>query len=173
MIRRRWPISLSLLFLLLSCGGSDWFEFSSTEGRFSIEFPETPQEGTIPIETTVGTIELHTASFQAEDIAYMAAYADYPEALVEMSSAEVMLDGAAAGAPRNVGGQLVDQQTITLDGHPGRALTIDVGAEGGRAEARFYMVGTRLYQIVVIGLQAQALDSRAARFLDSFHLLGE
>ena len=77
---------------------------------------------------------------------------------------------ARDGSVANVGGKLVSERHITLEGFPGRELTVSVHAEGQSIEMlqRLYVVKERLYQQIVVYPVGQTPE--AARFFDGFTL---
>jgi hypothetical protein len=103
----------------------------------------------------------------------MAAYNDYPEFVVSSSDVGNMLDGARDGAVSNVGGTLLSENQIRLQGYPGRELWIEADVDGqeGLARARIFLVGRRMYQILVAGPKSQFPSQDAERCLNSFLLV--
>jgi hypothetical protein len=150
--------------------GLKWQEFASRTGGFYIVMPGSPDSEVHDVFTAVGVLELHTFFVQVRDSAYMVGYSDYPKFLVDSAVVDEMLDGARDGAVANVDGRLVWERRIRLQGYPGRELWIeaDVDGESGLAHARLYLVGTRLYQILVAGPTHEYSQSNAEKFLNSF-----
>jgi hypothetical protein len=69
-------------------------------------------------------------------------------------------------------GKLVESEEIQLDEkHPGLAFRVTIPAAGGEARCRFYMVGTRLFQVMAIGLPAYVGSDEATAVLESFALV--
>ncbi len=149
-----------------------WQPFTSGAGGFTISMPDEQKSDVLPMNTPVGVIDLHLFTVDLDDSAYIVGYSDYPESLVRNSSADVMLDGARDGAVANVGGKLLNERRLTLQGYPGRELWIEAEAGGqpGLVQARIYLVGRRLYQVLVAGSTTQFSESDAEFFLDSFEL---
>ena len=168
---KRWLCLLLLVLLLASgCGGEkEWRRFEPEIGGFSILFPGTPEKQTETVPTAGGTIETTFFLVEQEDMGYSVNLADYSEMSLSESDVEVVLDGAREGAVRNVGGELLEEAEITLDGHPGRALKIAVDDEFV-VDARFYLVGNRLYVLQAISIGQTSKPSRVEKFLDSFQL---
>jgi len=176
---KRWLCLLLLVMLWVSgCGGEvEWRRFEPDMGGFSALFPGTPEKQTETVPTAAGTIETVFFLVEQGGMGYSVNLADYPEAYFSESDVELMLDGAREGAVLNVGGQLLEENQITLDGHPGRALKIAVdSASSPQVEdeflvhARFYLVGNRLYVLQAISTEQSSLSPDIERFLDSFQL---
>jgi len=168
---KRW-LCLSLLFLLVASGCSgegEWQRFEPDMGGFSILFPGTPEKQTETVPTAGGTIETVFFLVEHEDMGYSVNLADYSEASLSESDVALMLDGARNGAVGNVGGELLEETKITLDGYPGRALKIAV-ADEFVVDARFYLVGNRLYVLQAISMGDASISPNVEKFLDSFQL---
>lgn len=155
--------------LLFSCAGG-WTEFRSLEGGFSIDMPGTPKKQTESVPTAAGTITAHLFTQERMNDGYMAGYSDFPKQLIKASPPATLLKGGRDGAVANVGGKLLGDKMITLDGHPGIEFDFEVQSKGIRSRARVYLVDNRLYQTVVYQSQALWSEKQADRFLDSFRL---
>jgi hypothetical protein len=171
MMVKRWLLLLLLVLLLASgCGGgTEWQRFEPEIGGFSILFPGTPEKQTETVPTAGGTIETVFFLVEQEDMGYSVNLADYSEVSLSEGDVELMLEGAREGAVRNVGGDLLEETSITLDGHPGRALKIAV-EDQFVVDARFYLVGNRLYILQAISVGNTSHSSNVKKFLDSFRL---
>jgi hypothetical protein len=145
-------------------------EYTSSEYKFKASFPGAP---TIKEQTAVG-IRLKIFATEARNGAYMIGVADMPIPANE-SDAQIQtrLDGARDGAIQNVGGVLATSDRITLDGkYPGREFTANVTKPAnGVIRARVYLVGTRMYQVMVVGTNSYAHSTEANTFMSSFKLL--
>ena len=86
------------LFPLLA-GAQNGYEISSFEGRFSITFPDKPGYSVEDVETDVGMLKMHTYIYEgSDDVAFLLAYIDYPQDLVDESDADDLLEAAMEGA---------------------------------------------------------------------------
>jgi hypothetical protein len=152
---------------------SDWEEFTSTAGRFSVVMPGAPVEQTQVVETDAGAVDLYMYLVDKGTAAYIAGYADYPQELISQTDTQTLLQNARDGALANVGGSLMNERSISLDGHAGLEIeveTSDPPTQVAYLVARFYLVENRLYQTLVVTLNNASSDTE--RFLDSFVLLG-
>jgi hypothetical protein len=168
-------LSLSIVGALLAgCGGS-WTEFSSTDGAFSVLMPGTPTEQTQTQDTDWGPIEVHMFTVEQGDVAYLVGYNVFPAAVIQAVSPAQLLDSARDGQVETVKGTLLSEEVITLDANPGRDLEIQVEGEDGTSSlrSRLFLVGDRLYQLVVAGPKGQSTSSNTIKFLDSFELVAE
>lgn len=160
--------------LIAACGGRTAFEdFSSEAGQFSIAVPTTFQETEQSVETPVGPINIHTFTTEDENSAYVVAYSDYPVEIVQQSDPQMLLDSSRDGALTNLNGTIVSEEPIDLNGNPGRSLIIGATNPGGDKaviNSRMYLVGNRLYQLLVVTPEGQASDRGVNTFLESFTL---
>jgi len=162
--------------LLAGCGGkADWTEFKSEEGGFSILMPGAPTEETQTQATELGDIDIHMFTYEEKDVAYIVGYNLLPAAILELSSADPMLDGACEGQVSSVNGTEVSRQTISLGAYPGRELEIRVDDADGikTLHTRIYLVEDKLYQVLVVGGEDQSGAEDTIKFLDAFKLLEE
>ncbi|MGO8666736.1 MAG: hypothetical protein ACLQUW_01080 [Desulfobaccales bacterium] len=172
-------ILISLLFALClpACNQAPQpRELVSAAGRFAVMTPVTLTEKVQPLETQGDQIDLHIFSGQLGDTGYFVSYWDYPPGLVQPDKLQKMLDASRDGSVANVGGKLVREEKITLMGNPGRDLVIDTGSSAGPGarllRGRLFIVGNRMYQIMVVTPKNQKSSPETEAFLQSFKLLG-
>ncbi|MGF1458645.1 MAG: hypothetical protein ACFBSG_06410 [Leptolyngbyaceae cyanobacterium] len=147
--------------------------FSSETGQFSIATPEPFEETQQSVQTPVGPVEIHTFTAETGDSAYVVAYSDYPEEIVDQTDPQVLLNSSRDGAVGNLGGTLISESELELEGHPGRALVIRADAEQGETatiSSHIYLVDNRLYQVLVVAPENSPEAGTSAAFLDSFDL---
>ncbi|HEY9074301.1 MAG TPA: hypothetical protein VIN67_09240 [Desulfobaccales bacterium] len=168
-------LSIALLLALCLAGcSSKPQEFKSEAGRFSIMTPVALQEETQPLETEAGKISLHLFAAQEGFTGYFVSYCDYPPEFVKKKEPEQMLDGARDGATKSAKGKLVSDTKISLAGHPGLEVVIDARepqGPNGLIKGRLFMVGNRLYQVMVVAPKSRTDDQATDSFLQSFKLL--
>lgn len=164
-------IALFLLRDQLS-GDASWREFIPEEGRFSILVPRTPRETTETIETEMGTLDEHTFTIIHGDIAYIVNYGDYPQGLMNADH-YAMLNALRDGAVESVGGKLLSERAISIDGYPGREIKVKISSstETVIMQVRIYIVRNRLYYIYTMAPEARASSPDIKKFLRSFKLL--
>ena len=144
-------------------------EFTSTEYKFKASFPSKPTEQ----EQTASGIKFKMFATESKNGAYMVWVADIPIPANESDAMlQQRLDGARDGAIKNVGGTQKSSSASTLAGkYPGREFSAGITQPTeGLLRARIYLVGTRLYQVMVIGIDSYANSSEATAFLNSFKL---
>lgn len=158
------------LLALIGCQQVTWEKFSSSEGAFSILMPGTPTQQVRTAKTSSGSIDAYMFLVEYRDVAYMVAYSDYPNPMIQESTPKLILDGARDGAVANVQGKLVRESIISLDKHQGRELQIE--SPGGKVTvtARIFLVDRRLYQVMVLMHKDKASSEDVNKFLDSFRI---
>ena len=156
----------------------DWKPYTSKEGRFTVLMPvATPTQMKQNLKTPVGEMELNVvgAELPNNQGGYAVIYNDLPESITQQPGAEQMiLDNAAMGAQTNVPGAKVigDPKKITLEGSPGRELTLEAPLVG-KMIVRVYIVKGRQYQVIARGSNERLSSKETQLFLDSFKLAGK
>ena len=166
------PFLISLV-LMAACNTAapEPEEFSSESGNFTVQTPIELEESSQSVETAVGPIEIHTFTAENRTAAYVVAYSDYPAEMVAQTDPEELLNGSRDGAVQNVGGTLISEDQIELDGNPGRALVIDAATEDGEqatVNANLYLFENRLYQVLVVVPKGEEDKVDIEGFLNSF-----
>ena len=145
-------------------------EFTSPEYKFKASFPGAPKQQE---KTQVG-LKFKVYSTEARDGAYMIMVSDMPIPPNEPDEElQARLDSAQDGAVQGAGGTLKTSTKITLDGkYPGREFSARITQPAdGQVRVRIYIVGTRVYQVMVIGTDSYATAAEADAFLNSFKLV--
>jgi hypothetical protein len=142
----------------------------STEGGFTVAFPGPVTEERRVQPTEVGDVTLHTfiAARPEEDAAYYVSYTDFPRAAVAQANPRDVVDRASRGALEALGASGITSRQLTLEGgFPGQ----EVGGLSGprRLRGRFFMVGPRLYQQLLLHPDGHP-PTDADRFFESFTL---
>jgi hypothetical protein len=150
---------------------SEWREFSSRQGGFSVLMPGTPKEETEVKELpVVGRGETHLFVLASESGVYVAAYLDVP-GLARQNQA--FCDSFGKGFLKNIGeatakgaeGKVVKDTDILFGKDPGKEILIEVPA--GIATARAYFINRRGYQLIAAPT-AGSNHGNVKKFLDSF-----
>lgn len=149
-----------------------WKTLASQAGNFELMIPLETKNTTKSVNTKMGpvTTNMITASTNGGKTAHLMMHVDYPAAADKMK-AQTMLDNARDGAMKK-GRKLVSEKQIELNGFPGRSL-VATGKERGqdvRFDTRVFLVNRRLYQMVVVSVGGEKLDT-TEQFFDSFKLL--
>jgi len=155
---------------------ASWKEYKPESGHFTILFPGTPQEETQKLN--VGQSEIIIRTLKLHELAiYSVMYSDYPVAVANPEAARGILDFTAKEGVEMYKAEPLDRQEITLEGHPGRYLKQRL-PDGLVMRLKFYLVGQKLYQLMITTPQEEGAtdeqrrfyDATAGKFLDSFKL---
>jgi len=160
--------AVALVVALSAAAHADDKPSASNDGKFTAKFPGTPKEQT---QEAAG-VTLRMFALEEKAGAYMVAYADMPIPGNETAKeTEARLDGSRDGMVKNMGGKLTEEKKATLGKHPSREIFADLPAlPDGKVRARVFIVGTRLYQVMVVGTKEFFEAKGAVAFLDSLEL---
>jgi len=148
-----------------------WFSYTSPEGRYIVFFSEQPKLTSQNITAASGdNLVQYMASASVNTGVLMVGYFDYPSNVV------FSLDEARNGMVKSLQGTLVEEQSISLGGAPGRSLKIAARTETGfdfMDRARFYDVNRRIYVLQCLFPKSDDNESAAQtceQFFDSFRV---
>lgn len=163
-------VGVVLAFVVpLTTLAQSWIEYRPAGGRYRIEMPDTPLVQTEDIKIDGGrTITQIRAILDRRRTAYVMAYADYPDDIIQGASPEVLLQ-------RMRDGMIQDRRVrrdvaLTISGMPGCEFVL-VDRNGYVIVTRAALSGNRLFQIMVGGPDGVEAQADTMRFLDSFSLV--
>ena len=171
-----WAVAVVLLNAAMAMGeepkvADGLVEFKSEEGKFSIRLPGKPEHEIVEVGTAKG--KQHQFAVDLGRGAYLVSYQDNPN--LQDSTPKQIAAALEVGRDRlkeTFRGELLETKSVTLDkNHPGLDSRWTIPDAMGEARCRFYMVGTRLYQIMAIGVPEFANSDEATRVIESFKLL--
>ncbi len=134
-------------------------------------FPGEPKLTLLPAEEDrVGFTEA-LLDVPGGQVSFAAGFSEYPTA--DVAKPDEFLDNHA-NAPRRGFTEVLHQRPITLNGgYPGRVLILRRNLSGTplRVYSRIYLVGRRLYSLIVSTLDVGGVSEDAVkRFMESFKL---
>ncbi len=146
-------------------------EFTSAAGKFSVLLPGEPMYEKTQLG---GSSEVqHQYKIGGADGVYLISFQENPN--LKGNSPEQLAAALESGRDRLVQvfqGEVVESKSIPLaKKHPGLSFRVTIPQAGGEARCRFYMVGTRLYQVMALGKPNFAASEQSTRVLNSFKLL--
>jgi len=142
--------------------------FTSADGGYSIAFPSAPSEQTHTEPTALGPLDIHIASVDGGDKAWLVSWQEQPAKAPK--DPKVILDGQRDGMVGGMpGSKVLEQKDITLGTNPGRSMVIKLATPDATQFTRVYVIGNRMYQLAMLGTGAGD-PAVANAFLDSFTL---
>jgi hypothetical protein len=146
-----------------------WQPFEDDTFGFSIDAPMQPKMADQPTPTANGMITSKTYMFSSPTangaMLVMVTPGD--------EDTTFDFDEAVRASMATMGGTLLEQKEIEIDGHPGRDLRFSAAPQGHKAQGRLKMVvrdGTVLQAIMIHVEKDERLRADGNRFVDSFTL---
>lgn len=158
--------------LLAGCGDKKeetggWTKVTSKDGGFSVLMPKQPTKSSQEVNTKAGPTTLHMYMVEYPSMAYAVMYNSVPGTIADP---EESLDRARDGAVKSFGGVLVTDRKITLEGNPGREVRVK-GGKDMMITFRHYVVGNKLYQLMVSYPEGYDASDQVKKFMNSFELI--
>ena len=149
-----------------------WIEYGSDPYGFSVMTPKSFDLSRDTSETEAGDVGLVTFLAELETASYGVVYGEFTQDFINQADPDILLKGGAKGFLEKLSGTLTAERQITLDGHTGLEIVMTGMSQGLDlfGKARFYLAGTRLYQVIVIAAKGKEDLPAIDHFLDSFKL---
>ena len=162
---------VALLSLAAGAGAqtAEWKSYPYPADGFQASFPISPELQKKDLPTEKGTVQLHSYIAQEASAAMFVGVCDYGDKAASMD-AEKQLQGAKNAILQNPGSHLLSERKISLGASPG--LEFEAQSDTSFFTARIYMVGSTLYQTLVITPLGKTYAD-TTRFLDSFQLIAK
>ncbi len=165
-------ISFIALPRLRSLGKPQWQLYAPMAESFSVHMPCDAKLTTKPLSTPAGQLQMHVATADlTNDEACVVMYADYPVERLELSYDD--LRGIAADVAQENHSRLISDEPSKLGESQGIEFETSPPPDlvsNSRVFGRMYVVGNRLYILMLAGLHDGALVRERANFFDSFRL---
>ena len=145
-------------------------EHTSEAGRYRAKFPGKPEQSAKDLSTGKQVVRVVTErSSGPRDLVFAVTYTDYPESYRDVPPKDI-LNGVRDGLKGKDGRVMLDEELEAAgDARAARKLRVDAGRNAVRANV--YLVGSRLYQVMVTGPR-DAIDHPAVgEFLASFEVV--
>ncbi|HYW70179.1 MAG TPA: hypothetical protein VE961_04050 [Pyrinomonadaceae bacterium] len=155
-----------------------WHEVLSTEGRFRVLMPDTPNEVYVPINGQIVHSEFRAFVVKSPVAIYAVLVGDFPGASSDMETIRTAFDNGRDRAMSEGKLILVSEKDMSTANGPSREYVFDDGAFV--IKTRVYYTKGRLYQTIfgapdLNGMptgMAQYYDGLATKFLNSFKIGG-
>lgn len=149
------------LALVPGCGKTEFKEFTSPEGKFSILMPGDPERKT---QDLLGK-QLIFFSKNLRHGSYGVGFLDIPPGF------PINLPGAAEGATNAHAGKVTLQREYTFEGTKGLEFEGETTKPKGYVSGRVIVLNNRFFQILALGSNARLSDPDVQKFLTSFQLM--
>jgi len=154
-------------------GVDDWVSFKSPEGRFSLQFPKTPNSDTRDVDSGTEKVTRYEYTATSSRITYMASFADYSR-VPDMNEQQIVFDRLRDSLAAKLEARVFSETKISTNGNPGREFLMSKTPEGS-AEIiyhwRAYIVGRRLYQVAASYYKRDSRSPELSKYFDSFQVL--
>ncbi len=170
-MRKLWSQIAVVVFLVTGAswaGGQQLQPYTSTDGRFTVNFPQGEVKHDTQAIALSGSDSSTLYEFWVEsadgNVSYMVMYNDYP-ANYANDGADAVLARTRDGAVK--GKTLLSDMAINLNGTPGREFTAK--DDTWNFTVRQYLAGKRLYQLIVVSNNANPA-TQISDFMTSFKI---
>jgi hypothetical protein len=164
----------------LQSTGPSWIDYADADGRFTVQFPDTPKLTTLVVPTWTGNkAPIRSAMYGTrwEDEFYAVEACTYDqsvpkdrvEPLLESIGDDYVKRIEGLGAGRDV--RLTASRQWAFAGHPGRELEMSVRGGAGILVARILLVDERHLIMLRTGAHEHHHGENDRRFLESFKLV--
>lgn len=147
--------------------------YRTPSGGFQVRFPDGKAPEVEDKTITGGGSAVRLFKVQYGTSGYIVTYDDF--AKTAGRTPQQILDGAREGVVETTGGTIDSERPLTLDGHPGLDLAVTATTSGitMRQRVRVFLVGGRLYQLIVVAPTWSGATVVEQEFFDSFKLVND
>jgi len=149
-----------------------WTDFRSPERGFSISFPGTPKTSSAPVEGQNPLLQYDFQVSVGSDVVYSVVVFEYPAGKGPKADSDTFLKLVNAYA-KGSESRLRKRGPATVAGYPGFEAVADDGKSKLSHLIDIVPSGDRIYMLATAGPRGHATGEDAARFRDSFRLLGQ
>lgn len=171
MIRFSLAVVVAVLLSIASAADEKPVPFVSKDGKFTVALPDKPTER--PIKSKFGdaeiTIRLFSVNQKDKGRAFVVSYTDYPKTAIGANADKFVGERADANVS-NLKGKLLSNEKTTLGKakHPGREVRFEITDKKQTYRARVFLVGERVYQVVLLGPDDFVKSKEADDYFASF-----
>jgi hypothetical protein len=148
-----------------------WRHFSLPPGNFSVMMPSDPDVMTLPL---VAEGEIPWNRVSAHLWGKEACFVNYADFAFSPEVTDDELSKMARNMAASSNSVVLSERSVGLGGHRGLELEMkppDKVLPDGRAYSRIYVIGPRVYALLLVGRERGRLVQERNKFFDSFALL--
>jgi hypothetical protein len=144
--------------------------FSSKAGKFSVTLLAKPEEKSEKVKIGDKELEHHLFRVKLPDRAQVISYVDFPKAAIGDDKEKFVAGVVERNVGNLKGGKVTVNEKIALGKgkHPGRDVRVELAGQKQLYRARVFLVGERLYQVVVLGPDEFVKGKEVDDYLNSF-----
>ena len=150
-----------------------WKKFELSDRRLSVLMPGTPETKDIHYKSFIGDITTHQYSVTSGRDSYLVDFADLPGFAVAFAGKKSIYDHAKGALLKVTLSKSISFSDITLNGIKGKKLVYDTPSKPGhpemQGEARFFLVGDRLYSADAV-VEMDGGDEKLRHFFSSLEI---
>jgi len=146
---------------------SEWKEYVSGEGKFTVLLPGIPTTGYKPIGTYSPVSVTYVTNLQLPPVAFLIEYFDLPAPPSASSNVKTLLDETRDRVVKSYSMKSVNENDSTFMNYPERQLKGKL-PNGEVFLSRMLLVKQRVYQIAIVVPSDQTILSYITRYFDSF-----
>jgi hypothetical protein len=164
----KMAVVVAVLACVVSAGAQQMQPFTSTVGRFTVNFPQgevTQDSQAVPLGGGGSTTLYQFSVAPSNNVSYLVMYNDYTADYAN-GDPQTVLQTTRDGAVK--GKTLLSDLAISLNGVPGREFTAK--DDTWNYTVRQFLQGRRLYQLIVVS-NAASPATQISDFLSSFKIL--
>lgn len=159
-----WLAAASLAF------AAEWKLYRAETDGFSVKVPGQPKRIANTIPTVYGPVQLIFHGFSVDKLAFFASFYDLPATW--NGDVGKALDSERDRGLGNTGCTLVSEAPVDVAGVKGRDVVADqTTGTLQRVRCRNFVLGRRLFSLILIGPKDETADAVAKEFFDSYALL--
>lgn len=150
-----------------------WHKVTSYRGAFTIRMPDRPEEimEQLPVDDGTVTMRLYKFEDRALNIFYLVSFYDYPD-WYTLADQPGFFRQVISRTVNRFGGILLLERDMSTAQFSGREIEIQVD-EDYTIRVRFYLVGSRMYQVALGATGKKAYSKQNEAFLRSFRILDQ
>ena len=150
-----------------------WEKIVSHQGAFVVRMPEQPEIAVerMPTDNDALTVHLYKSEDKAINTFYLVSYYDYPETFRPERQKDFFRE-IISRVVRRMGGSLLVEKNISTPQFQAREIEVQVDSDYF-VRAKFYLVGNRLYQVIIGASGRRAYSEENEAYLNSFKLINQ
>jgi len=149
--------------------------FTCSEGGFSIWMPGDPVLRDVDHKSMVGNVMEKSYTLITDSENYASSYTTLPKIAFSFLDNAALIKRAKKGFLKAYGAREVSFQKIILGGMEGGELAFQISSDNKETttngKARFYLVGNRMYVMMVTANGSPAGNALMDRYLNSFKII--